>query len=74
MGRVLAHHHTNVSLPAEVLWSSFVTHSFLTPGPWRNECVTNEPKGRLRAGYFATLRSYIFARLRRITFKLGNNF
>ena len=32
------------SLPADVLWSSFVTHSFLPNGrPWgRNECVTNE--------------------------------
>ena len=31
-------------LPADVLWSSFVTHSFLPNGrPWgRNECVTNE--------------------------------
>ena len=27
------------SLPADVLWGSFVTHS------WRNECLTNEPQG-----------------------------
>ena len=33
--------HCYTSLPAVVLWSSFVTHSFLPP--WgRNECVTNE--------------------------------
>ena len=33
------------SLPADVLWGSFVTHSFLPHGPWgRNECVTNEPQ------------------------------
>ena len=32
------------SLPADVLWGSFVTHSFLPHGPWgRNECVTSEP-------------------------------
>ena len=34
------------SLPADVLWGSFVTHS------WRNECLTNEPQwtsaGRLQ--------------------------
>ena len=30
------------SLPTDVLWGSFVTHSFLPHGPWgRNECVTN---------------------------------
>ena len=35
--------HCYTSLPAVVLWSSFVTHSFLPP--WgRNECVTNEPE------------------------------
>ena len=38
------------SLPADVLWGSFVTHSFLPHGPWgRNECVTNEPQ-RTSAG------------------------
>ena len=38
------------SLPADVLWGSFVTHSFLPNGPWgRNECVTNEPQ-RTSAG------------------------
>ena len=31
------------SLPADVLWGSFVTHS------WRNECLTNEPQ-RTSAG------------------------
>ena len=31
--------HTHSSLPADVLWGSFVTHSFL------------HPKGRLRGGY-----------------------
>ena len=37
-------------LPADVLWGSFVTHSFLPHGPWgRNECVTNEPQ-RTSAG------------------------
>ena len=29
------------SLPADVLWGSFVTHSFL------HKCVTNEPQRRL---------------------------
>ena len=40
-----------LSLPADVLWGSFVTHSFLLHGrPWgRNECVTNEPQ-RTSAG------------------------
>ena len=41
------------SLPADVRWGSFVTHSFLPHGPWgRNERVTNEtnPNGRLRGG------------------------
>ena len=39
-----------VCLPADVLWGSFVTHSFLPYGPWgRNECVTNEPQ-RTSAG------------------------
>ena len=40
------------SLPADVPWGSFVTHSFLS-----NECVTNEPQrtsaGRLSAGQSA---------------------
>ena len=36
------------SLPAEVLWGSFVTNSFL-PTWGRNECVTNEPQ-RTSAG------------------------
>ena len=46
---------TSSSLPADVLWGSFVTHSFslkvpLPHGPWgRNECVTNEPQ-RTSAG------------------------
>ena len=46
---------TSNSLPADVLWGSFVTHSFsptvpLPHGPWgRNECVTNEPQ-RTSAG------------------------
>ena len=35
------------SLPPDVLWGSFVTHSFLPHG--RNECVTNEPQ-RMSAG------------------------
>ena len=46
------------SLPADVLWGSFVTHSFL---PWgRNECVTNEPQ-RTSAGrlIWAWLRFYL---------------
>ena len=30
------------SLPADVLWGSFVTHSFLPHGPWgRNETEVN---------------------------------
>ena len=38
------------SLPADVRWGSFVTHSILPHGPWgRNECVTNEPQ-RTSAG------------------------
>ena len=35
------------SLPADILWRSFVTHSFLPHGRrplGRNECVTNEPQ------------------------------
>ena len=36
------------SLPADVRWGSFVTHS-------RNECVTNEPQ-RTSAGRLATCR------------------
>ena len=46
---------TSNSLPADVLWGSFVTHSFsptvpLPHGPWRrNECVTNEAQ-RTSAG------------------------
>ena len=41
---------TCLSLPADVLWGLFVTHSFLPHGPWgRNECVTNEPQ-RTSAG------------------------
>ena len=36
-----------ISLPADVLWGSFVTRSFLPHEPWgRNECVTNEPQSR----------------------------
>ena len=39
----LSFYCTCLSLPADVLWGSFVTHSFLPHGPWgRNECVTNE--------------------------------
>ena len=37
---------TRYSPPADVLWGSFVMHSFL---PHRNECVTNEPQ-RTSAG------------------------
>ena len=42
------------SLPTDVLWGSFITHSFLPP--WgKNECVTNEPQrtsaGRLERVY-----------------------
>ena len=41
---------TCLSLPADGLWGSFVTHSSLPHGPWsRNECVTNEPQ-RTSAG------------------------
>ena len=40
------------SLPANVLWGSFVTHSFLPGG--RNECVTNEPQ-RTSAGRLCTV-------------------
>ena len=46
---------TSNSLPADVLWGSFVTHSFsptvpLPHGPWRrNECATSEPQ-RTSAG------------------------
>ena len=41
---------TCLSLPADVLWGLFVTHSFLPHGPWgRNECATNEPQ-RTSAG------------------------
>ena len=36
------------SLPADVLWASFVTHSFR--GEEMNACRKN-PKGRLRGGY-----------------------
>ena len=36
--------HPVSSLPADVLWDSFVTHSFLS-----NECVTKEPQ-RTSAG------------------------
>ena len=36
---------TCLSLPADVLWGLFVTHSFLRHGPWgKNEYVTNEPQ------------------------------
>ena len=35
---------TFISLPADVLWGSFVTHSF-------HECWLTNPKGRLRGGY-----------------------
>ena len=46
--------HVFLSLPVDVVWCSFVTHSFLPlSAPWgRNECVTNDPQrtsaGRLR--------------------------
>ena len=60
-----------VSLPADVLWGSFVSHSFLPHGqmsavfsrrPWgRNECVTNEPQRtsvrRLTRGLLSMLHS-----------------
>ena len=39
--------HFNCSLPADVLWGSFVTHSGGEVNAWQ----TN-PKGRLRGGYF----------------------
>ena len=46
----LSFYCTCLSLPADVLWGSFVTHSFLPHGPWgRNECVTNESQ-RTSAG------------------------
>ena len=46
----LSFYCTCLSLPADVLWGSFVTHLFLPHGPWgRNECVTNEPQ-RTSAG------------------------
>ena len=53
------------SLPADVLWSSFVTHSFLTHAPWgRNECVTNEPQrtsaGRLCYGSILVSNHFVF--------------
>ena len=38
------------SLPADVLWGSFDTHSFLPHGGEMNAWQTN-PKGRLRGGY-----------------------
>ena len=51
------------SLPADVLWGSFVTHSFLPHG--RNECVTNEPQGtsagRLLAMTFLKEQSELFS-------------
>ena len=40
------------SLPADVLWGSFVTHSFLRG---RNDCVTNEPQ-RTSAGRLSQRR------------------
>ena len=40
--------HVICSLPADVLWGSFVTHSFLPHGG-TNECVTNKPQ-RTSAG------------------------
>ena len=36
-----------VSLQADVLWGSLVTDSFLPRGRGENECVANEPTGRL---------------------------
>ena len=48
------------SLPADVLWGSFVTHSFLPYGPWgRNECVTNEPQRTSAGGYHWTFNEQI---------------
>ena len=44
------HLPTTVSLPADVLWGSFVMHSFLPRGGEMNALQTN-PKGRLRGGY-----------------------
>ena len=41
---------SNPSLPADVLWGSFVTHSFLPRGGEMNAWQTNT-KGRLRGGY-----------------------
>ena len=46
--KVFSEKKYNPSLPADVLWGSFVTHSFLPHGG-RNECVTNEPQ-RTSAG------------------------
>ena len=55
MGSCLFISNDTYSLPGDVLWGSFVTHSFLPHGPWgRNECVTNEPQ-RTSAGRLMTL-------------------
>ena len=42
-------YRAKISLPADVLWGSFVTHSFLMNVFISNECVTNEPQ-RTSAG------------------------
>ena len=45
------------SLPADVLWGSFVTHS------WRNECLTNEPERTSRGGYSKPSKSCVLIRI-----------
>ena len=55
-----------LSLPADVLWGSFVTHLFLPHRPWgRNECVTNEPQrtsaGRLHLSWLLVNRKTFLA-------------
>ena len=47
----------NHSLPADVLWDSLVTHSFLLHG--RNECVTNESQ-RTSAGRLTESQHFLF--------------
>ena len=39
---------------------------------WRNPLPVHRFRGILRSLIFATLQSYIFARLRRITFSFGS--
>ena len=42
----------HASLPADVLWGLFVTHSFLPNGEMN--AWQTKPKGRLRGGYWST--------------------